>query len=168
MLNHISTIWEYRDFLTIHKSHLDVSQLKLLKSKYRPALSKLLNLSVFFKRRISFLWLIIINEENRLNLKPVNLSIRMVYQSAAAITPWHMMDMTILVSERNTAVLWKLASLIPVFLHKHALVLTMEELFMLRTMIMSLGLKGLFPIVHLNGNLYTKIISALKESTMQY
>lgn len=47
MLNHISTIWEYRDFLTIHKSHLDVSHLKLLKSKYRPALSKLLNLSVF-------------------------------------------------------------------------------------------------------------------------
>ena len=38
MLNHISTIWEYRDFLTIHKSHLDVSQLKLLKSKYRTAL----------------------------------------------------------------------------------------------------------------------------------
>lgn len=33
MLNHISTIWEYLDFLTIHKSHLDVSQL-LLKSKY--------------------------------------------------------------------------------------------------------------------------------------
>ena len=39
MLNHVSTIWEYRDFLTIHKSHLDLSQLKLLKSKYRPALS---------------------------------------------------------------------------------------------------------------------------------
>lgn len=40
MLNHISTIWEFRDFLTIHKSHLDVSQLKLLKFKYRPAISK--------------------------------------------------------------------------------------------------------------------------------
>lgn len=37
MLHHISSIWEYRDFLTIHKSQLDVSQLKLLKSKYRPA-----------------------------------------------------------------------------------------------------------------------------------
>lgn len=36
MLNHIYTIWEYRDFLTIHKSRLDVSQLTLLKSKYRP------------------------------------------------------------------------------------------------------------------------------------
>lgn len=41
MLKPISSIWEYRDFLTIHKSHLDVSRLKLLKSKYRPALSKL-------------------------------------------------------------------------------------------------------------------------------
>lgn len=46
MLNHISTIWEYRDFLTIHKSLLDVSQLKLLKSKYRPALSKLRKLYI--------------------------------------------------------------------------------------------------------------------------
>lgn len=46
MLNHISTIWEYRDFLRLHKSHLDVSQLKLLKSKYRPALSKLRKLDI--------------------------------------------------------------------------------------------------------------------------
>lgn len=52
--------------------------------------------------------------------------------------------------------------------HKHTLILTMEELFMLRTKIMSLDLKGLFPMVHLNGNLYTKIVPALKESTMQY
>ena len=46
MLNHISTNWEYRDFLTIHKFHLDVFQLKLLKSKYRPALSKLRKLDI--------------------------------------------------------------------------------------------------------------------------
>ena len=39
MLNHIFTIWEYHDFLTVHKSHLDISQLKVLKSKYRIDLS---------------------------------------------------------------------------------------------------------------------------------
>ena len=55
MLNHISTIWEYRDFLTIHKSHLDVSQLKLLKSKYRPALSKLRKLDISLASVILFL-----------------------------------------------------------------------------------------------------------------
>lgn len=55
MLNHISTIWEYRDFLTIHKSHLDVSQLKLLKSKYRPALSKLCKLDISLASVILFL-----------------------------------------------------------------------------------------------------------------
>ena len=54
MLNHISTIWEYRDFLTIHKSHLDVSQLKLLKSKYRPALSKLRKLDISLASNILF------------------------------------------------------------------------------------------------------------------
>ena len=46
MLNHISNIWEYHDFLTIHKSHFDGSQLKLLKSKYRPTLSKLRKLDI--------------------------------------------------------------------------------------------------------------------------
>lgn len=55
MLNHISTIWEYRDFLTIHKSHLDVSQLKLLKSKYRAALSKLRKLDISLASVILFL-----------------------------------------------------------------------------------------------------------------
>lgn len=54
MLNHISTIWEYCDFLTIHKSHLDVSQLKLLKSKYRPALSKLRKLDISLASNILF------------------------------------------------------------------------------------------------------------------
>ena len=59
MLNHISTIWEYRDFLTIHKSHLDVSQLKLVKSKYRPALPKFANL-IFLLLPIScFLFILI-------------------------------------------------------------------------------------------------------------
>ena len=53
-LNHISTIWEYRNFLTIHKSHLDVSQLKLLKSKYRPALSKLRKLDISLASDILF------------------------------------------------------------------------------------------------------------------
>lgn len=52
MLNHISTIWEYRDFLTIHKSHLYASQLKLPKSKYRPALSKLRKLDAWLKAEI--------------------------------------------------------------------------------------------------------------------
>lgn len=47
MLNHISTIWEYRLFLTIHKSHLDVSQLQFLKTKYRPALSELRKLYIY-------------------------------------------------------------------------------------------------------------------------
>lgn len=54
MLNHISTIWKYRDFLTIHKSHLDVSQLKLLKSKYRPNLSKLRKLDISLASGILF------------------------------------------------------------------------------------------------------------------
>lgn len=54
MLNHISTIWEYRDFLAIHKSHLDVSQLKLLKSKYRPALAKLRKLDISLDSNILF------------------------------------------------------------------------------------------------------------------
>ena len=54
MLNHISTIWEYRDFLTVHKSHLDVFQLKLLKSKYRPALSKLRKLDISLASEILF------------------------------------------------------------------------------------------------------------------
>lgn len=54
MLNHISSIWEYRDFLTIHKSHLDISQLKLLKSKYRPALSKLRKLDISLASDILF------------------------------------------------------------------------------------------------------------------
>lgn len=54
MLNHISTIWEYRDFLAIHKSHLDVSQLKLLKSKYRPALAKLRKLDISLASNILF------------------------------------------------------------------------------------------------------------------
>ena len=54
MLNHISTIWEYRDFLCLHKSHLDVSQLKLLKSKYRPALSKLRKLDISLASNILF------------------------------------------------------------------------------------------------------------------
>lgn len=54
MLNYISTIWEYRDFLTIHKSHLDVSQLKLLNSKYRPALSKLRKLDISLVSDILF------------------------------------------------------------------------------------------------------------------
>lgn len=54
MLNHISTIWEYRDFLRFHKSHLDVSQLKLLKSKYRPALSKLRKLDISLASDILF------------------------------------------------------------------------------------------------------------------
>ena len=54
MIYHISTIWEYRDFLTIHKSHLDVSQLKLLKSKYRPALSKLCKFDIFLASDILF------------------------------------------------------------------------------------------------------------------
>ena len=54
MLNHISTIWEYRDFLRFHKSHLDVSQLKLLKSRYRPALSKLRKLDISLASDILF------------------------------------------------------------------------------------------------------------------
>lgn len=54
MLSHISTIWKYRDFLTIHKSHLDVSQLKLLKSKYRPNLSKLRKLDISLASGILF------------------------------------------------------------------------------------------------------------------
>lgn len=54
MLNHISTIWEYRDFLRLHKSHLDISQLKLLKSKYRPALSKLRKLDISLASDILF------------------------------------------------------------------------------------------------------------------
>ena len=44
MLNHISTIWEYSNFQLLHKSHLDISRLKLL--KYRPALSKLRKLDI--------------------------------------------------------------------------------------------------------------------------
>lgn len=54
MLNHISTIWKYRNFLTIHKSHLDVSQLKLLKSIYRPTLSKLRKLDISLASDILF------------------------------------------------------------------------------------------------------------------
>ena len=54
MLNHISTIWEYRNFLRLHKSHLDVSQLKLLKSKYRTALSKLRKLDISLASNILF------------------------------------------------------------------------------------------------------------------
>lgn len=54
MLNHISTIWEYRDFLTIHKSHLDGSQLKLLKSKYRHVLSKFRKLDISLASDILF------------------------------------------------------------------------------------------------------------------
>ena len=54
MLNHIYTIWEYRDFLTIHKSRLDVSQLTLLKSKYRHALSKLRKLDISLASVILF------------------------------------------------------------------------------------------------------------------
>lgn len=41
-------------FLTIHKSHLDISQLKLLKSKYRPALSKLRKLDISLASDILF------------------------------------------------------------------------------------------------------------------
>ena len=59
MLNHISTIWEYRDFLRFHKSHLDVSQLKLLKSKYRPALSKLRKLDISLASISCFLFILI-------------------------------------------------------------------------------------------------------------
>ena len=59
MLNHISTVWEYRDFLTVHKSYLDVSQLKLLKSKYRPALSKLRKLDISLASYILFLFILI-------------------------------------------------------------------------------------------------------------
>ena len=58
MLNHISTIWEYRDFLTIHKSHLDGSQLKLLKSKYRHVLSKFRKLDISLASDISLALLI--------------------------------------------------------------------------------------------------------------
>lgn len=65
-----------------------------------------------------------------------------------------MIDMTIFVTERNIVILF----------HKHVLLLAMEELFMLKIKIMSLGLKGLFPMVHLSGNLFTKIVPALKES----
>ena len=54
MLNHISTIQKYRNFLTIHKSHLDVSQLKLLKSIYRPTLSKLRKLDISLASDILF------------------------------------------------------------------------------------------------------------------
>lgn len=54
MLYHISTIWENRDFLTVHKSHLYVSQLKLLKSKYRPSLSKLHKLGISLASDILF------------------------------------------------------------------------------------------------------------------
>ena len=54
MLNHISTIWEYRDFLHLLKSHLDVSKLKLLKSKYRTALSKLRKLDISLASDILF------------------------------------------------------------------------------------------------------------------
>lgn len=32
----------------------------------------------------------------------------------------------------------------------------------------NLKFKGPFPMVHLNGNLFTKIVPALKKSTMQY
>ena len=41
MLAHISSVWEYRDFLALNLNYLDPSQLKLLKSKYKSALSKL-------------------------------------------------------------------------------------------------------------------------------
>ena len=41
--------------MTIHKSHLDVSQLKLLKSKYRPALSKLRKVDISLASVILFL-----------------------------------------------------------------------------------------------------------------
>ena len=82
--------------------------------------------------------MIIINEESRLNLKPVNQSIRMVYQSAVAITPRHTMDITIFVTKRNIVVL------------KHGLLLAVEKLFMLKTKIISLSLKDLFPMIHLN------------------
>lgn len=67
-----------------------------------------------------------------------------------------MMDMTILVTERNIVVL------------KHRLLLAVEKLFMLKKKIISLSLKGLFPMIHLNGNLYTKMVPAMKRSTMQY
>ena len=40
--------------MTIHKSHLDISQLKLLKSKYRPALSKLRKLNISLASDILF------------------------------------------------------------------------------------------------------------------
>lgn len=62
----------------------------------------------------------------------------------------------------------KTGFMIPVLLHKHALLLAMEKLFMLKTKIISLSLKDLFPMVHLIGNLFTKIVTAMKESTMQY
>lgn len=39
---------------------------------------------------------------------------------------------------------------------------------MLSTKIMSLDLKCLFPMVHLNENPFTKIVPALKEPKMKY
>lgn len=42
------------------------------------------------------------------------------------------------VTERNIVVL------------KHGLILAVEKLFMLKTKIISLSLKGLFPMIHLN------------------
>lgn len=49
-----------------------------------------------------------------------------------------MMDMTIFVTERNIVVL------------KNGLLLAVEKLFMLKTKIISLSLKDLFPMIHLN------------------
>lgn len=50
MLNHISTMWEYHDFLRLHKSHLDISQLKLLKSLNTGFIyDKSIEISIFFK-----------------------------------------------------------------------------------------------------------------------
>ena len=66
---------------------LDINQ--DLKPKYMCLDSASDNNSIyqFFQEKNIIPLMIIINEENRLNLKQVNLSIRMVYQSAVAVIP---------------------------------------------------------------------------------
>ena len=169
MLNHISTIWEYLDFLTIHKSHLDVSQL-LLKSKYMCLDSASENNSIYqFFQEKNIIPLIDHNKWRKSVESKTGESINsddIPVCSCNHTMTYGGYDHTRYRKKYRCPL--KTGLIDSCLLHKHALLPTMEELLMLRTKIMSLDLKGLFPMVHLNGNLFTKIVPALKESTMQY
>lgn len=46
MLTHISSLWDYRDFLALHLHDLDLSQIKRLHSRFRVPLAKLRKLDI--------------------------------------------------------------------------------------------------------------------------